>query len=81
MTTSVIDEQDFPRSSNLACGKYDPTTEILTITFNNGSTYMYEYVPQNVWQGLKACREAPHSAGSYFDKRVKKGGYKYHKLN
>lgn len=81
MTTSIIDEQDFPRSSNLARGKYDPTTEILTITFNSGSIYMYERVPQDVWQGLKACREAPHSAGSYFDKHVKKAGYNYRKLN
>ena len=81
MTTSVIDEQDFPRSSNLMRGKYDSATEILTITFKDGTTYMYEHVPQNVWQGLKACREAPHSAGSYFDKHVKKAGYKYRKLN
>ena len=81
MTTSIIDEQDFPRSSNLARGKYDTTTETLTMTFKDGSTYTYKHVPKNVWQGLKACREAPHSAGSYFDKHVKNAGYNYRKLN
>jgi hypothetical protein len=64
-------------SSNLASIGYDESNATLEVEFLDGSIYQYTNVPSNIHSGLMAAS----SHGSYFDQYVKKGGYKYHKVN
>ena len=65
------------RSSNLESVGYDPETRTLEIAFLNGSIYQYANVPQNICEGL--MKAASH--GTYFDKRIKKGGYRFRQVH
>lgn len=64
------------RSSNLESVGYDPETQTLEIAFLNGSIYQYFNVPQSVYEGLMGAA----SHGTYFDRHIKKGGYRYLKV-
>lgn len=57
------------RSSNLSFANYDPATETLTIGFKSGSTYEYDGVDPDTYEGLLA---AP-SAGAYFAAVIRDG--------
>ena len=63
-------------SSNLRSVGYDPSTSTLEVEFNSRSVYQYYGVPQTVHTGL--MQAASH--GQYFDRFVKKAGYRYHQV-
>ena len=61
-------------SSHLQSFKYDPFTSVLTVTFNDDSTYKYFNVPADVYQALS---DAP-SHGIYFGANIRLS-YRYEK--
>lgn len=63
-------------SSNLASIGYDAESEILEIEFNHGGIYQYFDVPENVYNELMSA----NSHGQYFDRNIKKAGYKFQKM-
>ncbi|MDZ7969600.1 MAG: lysine--tRNA ligase [Nostoc sp. DedSLP03] len=65
-----------PSSSLIKEFRYDPTTQTLTIEFDNGSVYEYFKVPLSVKEGLE---NAP-SDGQYFNKFIK-GKFKFEQLS
>ncbi|MBN3888240.1 MAG: lysine--tRNA ligase [Nostoc sp. JL31] len=65
-----------PPSSLIKEFRYDPTTQTLTIEFDNGSVYEYFKVPLSVKEGLE---NAP-SDGQYFNKFIK-GKFKFEQLS
>lgn len=42
-------------SSMIYAVGYDPETETLHVVFNSGGTYIYENVPQDIYDGLMAA--------------------------
>ena len=69
-------ETFIPRgSSNVAQATYDEAGLILTIEFQDGSTYQYDAVPRDVWHGFQHST----SAGSYFHRQIK-GRYTYRQV-
>jgi lysyl-tRNA synthetase, class II len=65
-----------PPSSLIKEFRYEPTTQTLTIEFDNGSVYEYFKVPLSVKEGLE---NAP-SDGQYFNKFIK-GKFKFEQLS
>lgn len=63
-------------SSNLASVGYDDQSNTLEIKFNNGGIYQYFNVPSSVHLGLMNAS----SHGQYFDRNIKKAGYRYTKV-
>jgi hypothetical protein len=63
-------------SSNLKSVGYDEDSNILEIEFLSGGIYQYFNVPHNVHAGLMNAS----SHGTYFDRSVKKAGFKYKRL-
>lgn len=55
------------RSTSLTSAEYDPSTQELVITFQNGQSYSYSGVPEEVYQGLL---KAP-SKGAFFWANIK----------
>lgn len=51
---SVVPPQTYVVSSNLESIAYDPKTWKLYVTFKNSGVYVYDHVPQNVYDGLTA---------------------------
>lgn len=64
------------KSSNLASVGYDAQTQTLEIEFLNGGIYQYFNVPNTVYTSLMAAS----SHGQYFDRYIKKSGYRYLKV-
>lgn len=62
-------------SSNIRGGKYDISTKILEVTFNNGMVYQYEEVPHEVFAELNLAE----SQGKYFNTNIAKK-YSYKKV-
>lgn len=62
------------QSSNLKSASYNTESEDLTITFNNGSIYVYNKVP---WTKFTKFRMA-ESQGKYFNENIAKS-HKYQK--
>lgn len=60
-------ETFIPTSSHLDRVDYDSETQELTITFKDGTEYLYRSVPNEVYLGLQHAR----SAGQYFDRQIK----------
>jgi KTSC domain len=65
------------RSSNLKAIGYSAATQTLEVEFLDGHVYSYAGVPLAVHAGLMSAS----SHGTYLDAQVKKGGYRYTKLN
>ena len=63
-------------SSNLSSVGYDDTNEILEIEFNNGGIYQYFDVPSSIYEALMNAS----SHGTYFDRNIKKAGYRFKKI-
>jgi hypothetical protein len=63
-------------SSNLASVGYDPQTQTLEVEFRHGGIYQYYNVPKSVYDGLMDAS----SHGQYFDRNIKKAGYRYTKV-
>ncbi|RYZ92653.1 MAG: KTSC domain-containing protein [Proteobacteria bacterium] len=64
------------KSSNLESVGYDANSNTLEIEFKDGDVYQYFDVPERIYTGL--MNAASH--GSYFDRFVKKAGYRYKKI-
>lgn len=64
-------------SSNLKSVGYDEENEILEIEFKHGGIYQYYDVSKDVYDGLMSA----DSHGKYFDRNVKKAGYRYRKIS
>lgn len=62
-------------SSNVAAIGYDSDSETLQIEFNNGTTYQYFDVPEQVFEGLRDA----DSVGGYLAAQIK-GNYRYSKV-
>ena len=62
-------------SSNIAEIAYDASTQILQVTFHNGSTYQYFDVPDHIWEAFKIA----DSKGIYLNSTIK-GQYRYSKV-
>lgn len=60
------------QSSNIARFSYDEGREVLIVEFNNGATYEYFDITQNVFENMKA---AP-SRGAFLAHEIK-GRYRY----
>lgn len=56
-----------PESSNVAGFGYDPSTNILTVEFKNGSRYNYYDVPEHQFHGMQAAA----SRGQFLAQNIK----------
>ena len=63
-------------SSNLQSVGYDEFNNILEIEFNNNTIYQYYGVSPHIHNGL--MNNPSH--GTYFDRYIKNGGYRYKKI-
>lgn len=59
-------------SSNIARFKYDSTSQVLTVEFQNGATYNYFDIHEHVFEGMKNAG----SRGQYLAQQIK-GKYRY----
>lgn len=64
------------KSSNLDGAHYDEATKTLTVKFKNGGTYAYGGVVKEHFEGLTSAE----SAGKFFHKTIRGGGYKHSKV-
>jgi hypothetical protein len=62
-------------SSNITAVGYDEDSSTLQVEFNNGATYQYFDVPENVFEGLRDAE----SVGGYLAANIK-GSYRYSKV-
>jgi hypothetical protein len=62
------------KSSNLLSAVYETDSEDLTVTFNNGSIYVYNKVPWNVFTKFRMAE----SQGKFFNENIGRT-YKYTK--
>jgi len=63
------------KSSNLQSAFYETDTEDLTVTFNNGSIYVYNKVPWNVFTKFRMA----DSQGKFFNESIGRK-YNYNKV-
>lgn len=63
-------------SSNLASVGYDHLSQVLEVEFHNGGVYEYLDVPAAVHEGLMGAE----SHGRYFDRHIKKAGFRFRKI-
>jgi hypothetical protein len=63
-------------STSLASVGYDPSQKILEIEFNNGRVYLYQNVPEEIYEQLMSAE----SHGSYFNQHIRDGGYAYRQI-
>lgn len=63
-------------SSNLASVGYHSQTQTLEIEFIHGGIYQYYNVPKSIYESLMNAS----SHGQYFDRNIKKAGYRYSKV-
>ncbi len=61
------------QSTSIKAVGYDAAKSILGVIFNHNSEYHYFDVPENHFKGLLSA----DSVGRYFDRYIKKGGYRY----
>jgi KTSC domain len=55
----------FTRSSSISSARWDASGD-MTITFKGGRSYVYENVPEAIFDGLVSAS----SAGQYFNSRI-----------
>jgi hypothetical protein len=64
------------KSSNIKSALYDTESELLTVTFNNGTIYGYEKVPWEIFTKFRLS----DSQGAYLNSTIKKN-YQYQKIS
>lgn len=64
------------KSSNLRYASYLPNRRLLLVRFKGGQAYAYGGVPVATWAGLLSAA----SAGSYFSRAIKGGGYQFKRI-
>lgn len=52
-------------------GGYDPRSQILSVVFDGGETYLYSGVPEDVADGFRWATAVGVSAGQYFHKYIR----------
>lgn len=63
-------------SSLISAIAYDRVQAVLAVRFRTGKEYHYFSVPLEVYEGFLSCS----SCGRYFEERVKRGGYRFHRV-
>lgn len=63
-------------SSNISSIGYNVEYQILEVEFLNGSVYQYFNISQSLYQGLMNAV----SHGTYLDRYIKKGRFKYKRI-
>lgn len=63
-------------SSRITGMAYDSALKTLKIDYKRGGSYLYEEVPEEIFNALKTSP----SIGKAIDSLVKAGGYSYHKI-
>ena len=63
-------------SSNLRSVGYETITKTLEIEFHSGGIYQYFGIPNSIHSGLMNA----DSHGTYFDRNIKKAGYRFRKI-
>jgi len=63
-------------SPDLASAGYDPARRVLEIEFNWGGVYRYYDVEEDVYKGLINA----DSSSKFYDKHIKRAGFKYEKV-
>lgn len=66
---------EITRSGMLKAIEYDEVKNDLTVTFNNGGSYVYHDVPKEMFDGILAAE----SAGKYYLAHIK-DKFKFEKL-
>jgi len=69
-------ERQYVRSSNLNSVRYEEEIMMLEIVFNSGAVYQYSGVPPYHFIGLMNAA----SKGRYFDRFIRKMGYRYQQV-
>ena len=64
-----------PASSHIETATYDSEERDLTVTFKDGSEYVYHNVPQTVFLGMQNAR----SCGEYHARQIR-GVYSYEQM-
>jgi len=72
----VMIERTSVSSSNISSIGYDGQQQILEIAFRSRSVYRYFGVPEYHYEGLMNA----DSHGRYYDRYIKKGGYRYERI-
>jgi len=57
----------FTNSSSILSATWDDDSNELTIVFKSGRSYIYENVPETVWDGFTSAG----SAGQYFHQNIR----------
>jgi hypothetical protein len=63
------------KSTNIKSALYDTESELLKVTFNNGTIYGYEKVPWEIFTKFRLS----DSQGAYLNSTIKKN-YQYQKI-
>lgn len=63
----AVRSHSFTNSSSILAATWDDDSHELTIVFARGRSYVYENVPETVWDGFTS---AP-SAGQYFHQNIR----------
>jgi tyrosyl-tRNA synthetase len=65
------------QSSMLAGVGYDEENRILEVEFKNGEVYQYFEFPKDEYENFIEIKDNEESLGSFFNKNVKAGGYRF----
>lgn len=65
------------QSSMLAAIGYDAENRILEVEFKNGEVYQYFEFPEDEYENFMEIKDNEESLGSFFNKNVKAGGYRF----
>jgi hypothetical protein len=68
-------KKEFPDSKSVRIMEYDPSSQVLTITFASGKRYNYKEVPESVYDEAIVA----DSVGSYVHKNIART-YEYEEI-
>jgi len=68
--------REYVQSTNLVSVGYDFESKTLEVEFHSSGIYQYFNVPKEHYAGLMNA----DSHGQYFDRYIKKAGYRYRKV-
>jgi len=64
-------------SSMLASIGYDEENQMLEVEFKNGAVYQYFEFPKEEYENFLELKDNEESLGSFFNKNIKAGGYRF----
>ena len=71
MLKSKMSEINIPNSSNLKSASYDEATKIMIVNFQNGTSYRYANVPEELWSRFETTVNENGSAGKFFHANIR----------